>query len=88
MSDGFKKVPNEIYDALLRQPLTDIERRTAFLIVRLTNGWQKPSDEASYGFMADYIIDGILNILLCQRRAAGLLAVGVIWRIFASEFRQ
>lgn len=75
MGDGYTKVPNDIYDALLRQPLTDIERRTAFLIVRLTNGWQKPSDEASYGFMADYMAVSRRSVI---RAVKNLREMGII----------
>ena len=55
MSDNYTKFPNIIFDALLRQPLTDTERRTAFLIIRLTNGWNKPSDQISYGRIAEFL---------------------------------
>lgn len=55
MGDNYTKFPNIIFDALLKQPLTDTERRTAFLIIRLTNGWNKPSDQISYGRIAEFL---------------------------------
>lgn len=46
--DEYTKVPNMIYDALLKYPLSIAQIKTAFFIIRKTYGWNKTSDHISY----------------------------------------
>jgi phage replication O-like protein O len=53
VEDGFTRIANELFEALIQAPLTDRERRVALAVVRLTYGWGKKSDRISDSQIAD-----------------------------------
>jgi len=44
VEDGFTRIANELFSALIQAPMTDRERRVALAVVRLTYGWNKKAD--------------------------------------------
>lgn len=50
--EPFTMFPNAIYDAILRQPLSVSQLKTALFIIRMTSGYQKQSARISYGLIA------------------------------------
>lgn len=49
---GFTRVPNELYDAVLSQRLTATQERALLYIIRKTCGFQKREDKISISKMA------------------------------------
>ncbi|NWO10186.1 replication protein [Chromohalobacter salexigens] len=53
VEEGFTRIANELFEALIQAPLTDRERRVALAVVRLTYGWNKKADRIADSQIAE-----------------------------------
>lgn len=53
VEDGFTRIANELFVALIQAPMTDRERRVALAVVRLTYGWNKKADRLADSQIAE-----------------------------------
>jgi|AntDeeMinimDraft_5_1070356.scaffolds.fasta_scaffold03604_4 phage replication O-like protein O len=53
VEDGYTRIANELFEALIQAPLTDRERRVALAVIRLTYGWNKKADRIADSQIAD-----------------------------------
>ncbi len=53
VEDGFTRIANELFEAIITAPLTDRERRVAMAVMRLTYGWNKKADRIADSQIAD-----------------------------------
>jgi len=53
VEDGFTRIANDLFEALIAAPLTDRERRVAMAVIRLTYGWNKKADRIADSQLAD-----------------------------------
>ncbi len=53
VEDGYTRIANELFEAIITAPLTDRERRVAMAVMRLTYGWNKKADRIADSQIAD-----------------------------------
>ena len=51
MDNGFTKIPNRLFDAILAYGFTETQLHVVLYIIRKTEGWNKPSDVISIAKM-------------------------------------
>lgn len=49
LEDGFTRIANELFDAVLRAPFTGREQKVVLAVIRLTYGYNKREDAISFG---------------------------------------
>jgi len=52
VEDGFTRIANELFDAVLRAPLTGVEQKVVLAVIRLTYGYNKREDTLSFSQIA------------------------------------
>ncbi len=52
VEDGFTRIANELFDAVLRAPLTGVEQKVILAVIRLTYGYNKREDALSFSQIA------------------------------------
>lgn len=73
VEDGYTRIANELFEALIQAPLTDRERRVALAVIRLTYGWNKKADRLADSQIADVChlprqkVNGIKQDLLAKK---------------------
>ena len=53
VEDGYTRIANELFEAIISAPLTDRERRVALAVMRLTYGWNKKADRIADSQIAE-----------------------------------
>lgn len=73
IENGYTRIANELFDALIRVSLRDSERRILLSIIRKTYGWQKKLDMISINQIVEYtnlsrrsVIYGLQNLELMK----------------------
>jgi len=68
LEDGFTRIANELYEAILAAPLTAAELKVMLAIMRLTYGYNRKSDAISYSQIASMTGLQRRTVIRCMQR--------------------